>query len=136
MNRLGMLVDLSHVSPNTMRDVIDVSQSPVIFSHSSVFTICPHPRNVPDDVLDLIVSNTFVIFPPFDFPSRFVNLIIYIKLLVYYTKQIKRLSYCLSYRFNFLLKISFKESICLLTNKREINILGKNALHCYTLLQC
>ncbi|XP_051918499.1 dipeptidase 1 [Hippocampus zosterae] len=51
MNRLGMLIDLAHVSVQVMNQVLDMSVAPVIFSHSSAFTVCPHKRNVPDDVL-------------------------------------------------------------------------------------
>jgi membrane dipeptidase len=69
MNRLGMLVDISHVSTDVMRQVLDISEAPVIFSHSSARALVDHPRDVPDDVLARMAKNGGVVdvtfIPPF-----------------------------------------------------------------------
>jgi membrane dipeptidase len=65
MNRLGMLVDISHVAPSTMADALRISQAPVIASHSSAFALCPSPRNVPDDILKLVAKNGGVVMVNF-----------------------------------------------------------------------
>jgi len=70
MNRIGMLVDLSHASDSTMWDVLRVTEAPVIYSHSSSRAFVPHPRNVPDDIARAVAENGGVImvnyYPPFD----------------------------------------------------------------------
>jgi membrane dipeptidase len=72
LNRLGIIVDLAHTAPTVMHRVLDISRAPVLFSHNNAFSLCDHPRNAPDDVLDRIRSRKSVIMATFipDFISQ------------------------------------------------------------------
>lgn len=71
MNRLGMIVDLSHVSVGTMRDALSTSEAPVIFSHSSAYELCNSSRNVQDDILIMLAKNGGLVMV--NFYSRFLS---------------------------------------------------------------
>ena len=71
MNRLGMIVDISHVSEGVMVDALQISKAPVIFSHSSVYSIVDHTRNVKDHVLKMLKKNNGLIM--INFSSPFVS---------------------------------------------------------------
>ncbi|KAF7562323.1 hypothetical protein G7046_g1810 [Stylonectria norvegica] len=72
MNRLGMMLDLSHVSHQTMRDVLSLTKAPIIFSHSGAFSVMPHLRNVPDDVLRSVRKNGGIVMAVF--VNRFLQM--------------------------------------------------------------
>lgn len=71
-NRIGMIVDLAHASPKAQHQVLDATAAPVLWSHSNAMALCPHPRNVPDDVLDRVKANGGVVMATFvpNFISR------------------------------------------------------------------
>ncbi|XP_052023036.1 dipeptidase 1 isoform X1 [Apodemus sylvaticus] len=71
MNRLGVMIDLSHVAVATMKDALQHSKAPVIFSHSSAYSVCPSRRNVPDDVLQLVRNTSSLVMV--NFYSEFVS---------------------------------------------------------------
>jgi membrane dipeptidase len=72
LNRLGMIVDCAHVSPDVMRQVLQISTAPIVFSHSNARALCDHVRNVPDDVLAMVPANDGLVMATFvpDFISE------------------------------------------------------------------
>lgn len=115
MNRLGMLVDLAHVSQDTMRDVLvgngapgwNGSIAPPIFSHSSAYAICPHPRNVPDDILQLVKQRNslvmvnfnpdFVSCKPSETPNSFPDFVPENNTLAHVVRHIKHIGDLIGY---------------------------------------
>lgn len=75
LNRLGMMVDCAHVAPSVMRQVLEISTAPIVFSHSNARALCDHPRNVPDDVLDTVRQKGGLVMATFipDFLSETVR---------------------------------------------------------------
>ena len=72
LNRLGMIIDLSHSSRKTSRDTMETSEAPVIFSHSSAFALCNSTRNVRDETLKMVVSRKETDFAMIE-PYSFIN---------------------------------------------------------------
>lgn len=72
LNRLGIIVDVSHASPKTMHDVLDITTAPIVWSHSNALTLCDHPRNIPDDVLERVRGSGGLVMATFvpDFVSQ------------------------------------------------------------------
>ncbi len=75
LNRLGIIVDLAHVAPHAMHDVLDETAAPVVWSHSNAAALCDHPRNVPDHVLERVSANAGLVMVTFvpDFISQAVR---------------------------------------------------------------